>query len=546
MNIISKASCILGTSFFVRCLPTIVPVSIIALIPGVYMSFKEGMPVVGIADLVAFSLVLLLIVNSRISIQTRKVVFLLVTYCLSVVLLYYLSKWGPGMLYLLFLTAITSIIYSSSAAYWSAFVNTLICIAVSLLINFETNPPVANGTTVGVWIAISSNLVALSIICAACLNHLIAGIEKAMYDKNTSEANLSAIIENSDANIYSLDRDLRYVTFNHILRDGVKRAYGIDIKPGDRVIDFLTESEPEEAQEWIDRYAEALSGKSLQFEKEFNANGYTSFIEFSIHPIIENNFVIGLSCFATDITTRKLADKERAKISKDLIQRNTDLQQFAYIVSHNLRAPTANIMGIGSVLKKNISQEQKEELLQHLFISVRKLDEVVSDLNKILVTRSDVTESKQTVLFPEIISDVTASMATLIDKEKVTIKIDFLAIDKMVTIKSYLYSIFYNLLSNSIKYKHPDRPVLIEICSKMQGNNIYIHFKDNGMGIDLKQHGDKVFGLYKRFHLNIEGKGVGLFMIKTQIEVLGGKISVQSEAGVGTEFIIEFEMEAVG
>jgi len=524
----------------------IVPVSIIALIPGVYMSFKEGMLVVGIADLVAFLLVLLLISNRWISIQTRKVIFLLVMYCLSVVLLYYLSKWGPGMLYLLFLTAITSIIYSPSAAYWSAFVNTLICIAVSVLINFETNPPVANGNAVGVWIAISSNLVALSIICAACLNHLIAGIEKSMDDKNTSEANLSAIIENSDANIYSLDRDLRCITFNHTLRDGVKRAYGIDIKPGDRVIDFLTESEPEEAQEWIDRYEEALSGKSLQFEKEFNANGYTSFIEFSIHPIIENNFVIGLSCFATDITSRKIAERERAKISKDLIQRNTDLQQFAYIVSHNLRAPTANIMGIGSVLKKNISQQQKEELLQHLFISVGKLDEVVSDLNKILVTRSDVTESKQTVLFPEIISDVTASMATLIDKEKITIKIDFLAIDKMVTIKSYLYSIFYNLLSNSIKYKHPDRPVLIEIYSKMQGNNIYIHFKDNGMGIDLKQHGDKVFGLYKRFHLNIEGKGVGLFMIKTQIEVLGGKISVQSEAGVGTEFIIEFEMEAVG
>ena len=292
------------------------------------------------------------------------------------------------------------------------------------------------------------------------------------------------------------------------------------------------------------RYQEAFGGKSLQFEKEFKYDGYFSVIDFSIHPIIENNIVIGLSCFAVDVTSREIAEKERAKISKDLIHRNIDLQQFAYIISHNLRAPIANIMGIGNVLKTNISAEQKEELQRHLFICVDKLDEVVKDLNKILVVRSGLMENKQDILFSEMIGDIKDGMANLIENENVQVHTNFLAIDSFLTIKSYLHSVFYNLLYNSIKYKQPNKPVLIEIKSKKLDGKIYLHFKDNGLGIDLAQHGKKVFGLYKRFHPNIEGKGLGLFMVKTQIEVLGGKIKVQSEPGVGTEFIIEFEMEA--
>ena len=76
----------------------------------------------------------------------------------------------------------------------------------------------------------------------------------------------------------------------------------------------------------------------------------------------------------------------------------------------------------------------------------------------------------------------------------------------------------------------------------MVDNHVELTFTDNGMGINLKKNGDQVFGLYKRFHDNIEGKGMGLFMVKTQVETLGGKISIRSEVNKGTEFLIELEV----
>jgi signal transduction histidine kinase len=112
-----------------------------------------------------------------------------------------------------------------------------------------------------------------------------------------------------------------------------------------------------------------------------------------------------------------------------------------------------------------------------------------------------------------------------------------------MSLKSYVYSIFYNLISNSIKYKKPDICPVIEIKSVRREDKIELLFKDNGRGIDLKKSGQHVFGLYKRFHWDVEGKGVGLFTVKTQVEALGGKISIKSEVNKGTEFKILFAIE---
>jgi signal transduction histidine kinase len=112
-----------------------------------------------------------------------------------------------------------------------------------------------------------------------------------------------------------------------------------------------------------------------------------------------------------------------------------------------------------------------------------------------------------------------------------------------MTTKSYLHSIFYNLISNSLKYRQPNIAPLIEIKSEILNNKIVLLFKDNGMGIDLENQNNMVFGLYKRFHPDhAEGKGVGLYMVKTQVETIGGSISVKSEVNKGTEFRIEFSV----
>ena len=239
----------------------------------------------------------------------------------------------------------------------------------------------------------------------------------------------------------------------------------------------------------------------------------------------------------------KLAEIERIEMVNELLQRNKELEQFAYIVSHNLRAPVANIIGASNALNdRGLTAEEKAILDKGIRTSVMKIDEVIHDLNHVLEVKGKINETRELVNFSGLVDDIKASISQMIDKNDVEIKTDFPDINEYFTVKPYLYSIFLNLISNSVKYRRPDNHCVIEIMSHLLKNKIELVFSDNGMGIDLDKKGGQVFGLYKRFHTHIEGKGIGLFMVKTQVEALGGKISVKSEENVGTEFKIEFEI----
>ena len=236
-------------------------------------------------------------------------------------------------------------------------------------------------------------------------------------------------------------------------------------------------------------------------------------------------------------------NEQKEKMTADLIHRNKDLEQFTYIISHNLRAPVANIIGLSSRLQQvNLEEDIKRQIAEGLSTSVKKLDEVIRDLNDILKIRQKVDESKQVINLTQFASDIHLSIEKMIENENAVIIWDFSEVNEIVTIKSYLHSIFYNLISNSLKYRQPGVPPAIKIKSQKLNNKIILSFKDNGLGIDLNKLSDQVFGLYKRFHADIgEGKGIGLYMVKTQVESMGGKISISSEVNVGTEFRIEFE-----
>jgi len=242
-----------------------------------------------------------------------------------------------------------------------------------------------------------------------------------------------------------------------------------------------------------------------------------------------------------DITERKLAEKERIKMMADLVLRNKDLEQFTYIVSHNLRSPVANIIGVSNMLNTPGLPIVKRNVLGLLLSdSVAKLDDVINDLHDILQVKNTLNEKKEKVLFSNLVENIKKSISNLIDKDSILIIHDFTAVDEMATLKSYLYSIFYNLISNSIKYRQPDIPCLIVIKSELYNGEIYLSFTDNGLGIDLTKNNELVFGLYKRFHTSKEGKGMGLFMVKTQVETIGGKITINSEVNKGTTFNIKF------
>jgi PAS domain S-box-containing protein len=286
---------------------------------------------------------------------------------------------------------------------------------------------------------------------------------------------------------------------------------------------------------------DVLDEKQKLFYYEYPCDSPTEKRWFSIRVMKfegEEHLIITLH---TDITDRKKEEQEKEIITKDLIRRNRNLEQFSYIISHNLRAPVANILGFAELLKiENSDPGLIIDTMKGMSVAAKNMDLVIRDLNEILNVSSAVSENKAVVHFQDLVEDISLSIDNLIKKENVIIRSDFKSVDNMLSIKTYLYSIFYNLILNSIKFHKPDIRPLIEIKSVRTLNGLQLIFKDNGMGIDLEKHQNNLFGLYKRFHLQVEGKGMGMFMVKTQVETLGGKISVSSEVNKGTEFTIEF------
>lgn len=243
-----------------------------------------------------------------------------------------------------------------------------------------------------------------------------------------------------------------------------------------------------------------------------------------------------------DVTEKLKAEQERVRVANDLIYRNKDLEQFAYIVSHNLRAPVANIIGLTNMLKNtDLPDESKVEFNEGLFQSANKLDEVIKDLNAILQVRGQINEYKERVSLSELVLNIKHSIDTIILNTGTVILDDFSDIDEIKTIKSYIHSILYNLIVNSIKFKKEGVKPIIKIRSKRIKNNVVISIKDNGIGFDLSKQKEHIFGLYKRFNPEIEGKGVGLYMVKQQVDSLGGTIELKSELGKGAEFRIELK-----
>lgn len=235
----------------------------------------------------------------------------------------------------------------------------------------------------------------------------------------------------------------------------------------------------------------------------------------------------------------KHSEESLLKTSENLIKRNQALEQYTFIVSHNLRAPVATILGLSELLDdENNTREEIKEMLSGLHLSAKKLDAVIYDLNHILEMKQKVHELSETVSLEELVSDVKLIFSKLIEQGNIVFTCNFATAPRITTLKSYLVSILYNLVSNSIKYRRPDIQLVIEIKSYPEGANTVLLYKDNAKGIDMEKNGHKLFGLYERFDLSVEGKGMGLYMIKTQVENLDGNIYVESEIDKGTEFKI--------
>ncbi|QHT70725.1 sensor histidine kinase [Rhodocytophaga rosea] len=225
---------------------------------------------------------------------------------------------------------------------------------------------------------------------------------------------------------------------------------------------------------------------------------------------------------------------------ENVVRKNQHLEDFAYVISHNLRAPIARIMGLVSIFNKdNLQDKSNLPILEHLNTAAVNLDMVVSDLNDILLMQTLADQYKEEVSLEDVTRLTIESLHEMIRTSAASIQTDYSQVDKLLTIKSYMTSILYNLVSNAIKYQSPERSPEILIKTSKVNDAVCLTVKDNGIGVDLtKSNGNKLFKLYQRMHTHVEGKGMGLFIVKEQVEALNGKIEVESAPNQGCAFHI--------
>ncbi|MBC3540876.1 PAS domain S-box protein [Rufibacter sediminis] len=242
-----------------------------------------------------------------------------------------------------------------------------------------------------------------------------------------------------------------------------------------------------------------------------------------------------------DITNRKHYEQEREVLISELTQNNADLKQFTFITSHNLRAPLANLTGIANLIETDaIPEGRNRVLIQKFKESTVQLNTIIDDLLEVLVIKDNPHTNKEKVDLAEAFEKVVVSVDGLLTEKDFRLTTDFSQVPQVYYNAGYLHSILLNLLTNAIKYRSPDRPLRIDITTEKVNGCEKLYFSDNGLGIDLKRYGERIFGLYQRFHQHKDSKGMGLYIAHSQAKAMGGNLSVTSEVDKGTTFILEF------
>ncbi len=229
--------------------------------------------------------------------------------------------------------------------------------------------------------------------------------------------------------------------------------------------------------------------------------------------------------------------------NQELTKYNNELRQFSYTISHNLRGPIARLLGLTDLMtkeEKDLSTSQWQ-LVNMIRQSAMEFDGIIKDLNKIIDIRNEIYKIREKVYFQDEWDIVKTSLLSFVTPD-MKIQSDFQHAPIIYTVKPIIQSILYNLASNAMKYRSPERPLRLSVTTSAINDEIVLRVTDNGLGINLSLFENDLFKLYRRFHTHTEGKGMGLYLVKSQIEAIGGSIRVESELDKGTTFYVHMPM----
>lgn len=352
-----------------------------------------------------------------------------------------------------------------------------------------------------------------------------------------SERKLKTVYENSIQFLTILDLERKFVWFNKNALDRSPTGSGNPFMIGEAVESYIEKSKQ---HLFISNFNRAVAGEVVIYNRTYTIDTQNIFFEYTLSPIYEDAEVVGVSLIGINVTKHKEYEEYLKRVNVELISQNEQLNHYSHIISHNLRGPIATLMGLVELFEQEKDNPiQVQELMHLVYKSALNFDIIIKDLTEVvsydeqkgtLLSKIDLHEECKLIEF---------LLSAQIKDANAQVLYDFDKYHSFFSIKSYIHSILYNLVSNGIKYKRTNvLPIIRLSCHKINEKEVCIKCEDNGLGLDLDKYGHKLFGFYKRFHSHVEGKGLGLHLVKKQVDLLGGRIEVESKVNEGMTFKI--------
>lgn len=347
----------------------------------------------------------------------------------------------------------------------------------------------------------------------------------------------SAVLETVGSMVVVLDREGRLVRFNRACER--LTGYRFDDIKGRLIWEFLIPAEQIAGVKNAFANLTAAS-RSGQYENEWlTQTGERRLIGWwNTNLIGTDGKVAFVIATGVDITERRHAEAEREQLLAELQTRNTEMENFVYTVSHDLKNPLITIGGFASLLNRDIAAG-KLELAQDSIAEINKAVESLKQHIEDMLTLSragHVIADKRPVHLARLVADVMALVRERIDAAGATISVAPDLPDVLVDEEGF-HRVYTNLIDNAIKYRRSGVPPQIDIGWQREGEQLRLYVRDNGVGIK-PQYRERVFGLFQRLDTHAEGTGVGLAISKRVVEAHGGNMWVESEFDRGSTFWI--------
>ncbi len=351
------------------------------------------------------------------------------------------------------------------------------------------------------------------------------------------EARFRAMFEAAQDAVLIADDNHRYV--------GANAAAGtlFGLKPeqlhGHRIDDFMEEVQGAGVSDaWLQFQTAGVQRGECLLRR---ADGTLVEVEFSANT----NFAPGLHLsILRDVTQRKAAEQALARQANELRRSNEDLQQFAYVASHDLREPLRSIISFSQLLSNRVSGRldgQANTFLEYIVSGARRMEELVASL----LTYTSVVDAESMLVTP-VPLEVALHSAKMNLHAMITETRSTVTSDRLPTIMAdqvQLIELFQNLISNAIKYRKPEEPALVHISAARSSSNWVVSVRDNGIGIQ-REYAERIFDVFKRLHgTEVPGVGLGLAICKRIVEKGRGRIWVESQPGQGSTFCFTIPIE---